>query len=163
MSTGRRFDGVPLLVSPLVGVESRAWSRFATAMEVQPVQACSPSGGLGAYDMRPGRLVELGYAKKEKQRRTDAGRQVQACSFVGKWSREKFLAHPVEQYTAFSRSMRLYHDALREGKPIRLPAGLSMAEALALLHRGGRGALEAWPEKVFPATAKLLARVRGCF
>lgn len=160
----RRFDAPPLLVSPLLDVDSRAWSRFATAMEVQPVHAVSSSGGLGAYDMRPSRLCELGYAKKEKQRRLeDGGRQVQACTFIGKWTREKFLTHPVEQYTAFCRSMRLYQEALREGKPRRLPAELPLASALAILHRGGRGALERWPDAIFPATAKLLERVGRCF
>jgi len=63
-----RFAAAP---SPLAGVPESAWVRFHTSQEVQAVDAVSESGGLGAYDIRPRRLVELGYATELRSKRAD--------------------------------------------------------------------------------------------
>ena len=57
--------------------------------------------------------------------------------------------------------MRLYYDALREGK-LKQPEGASVAGALAALHRGGRGALESWGD-LFENTRALVEKVKDLF
>lgn len=199
--TTTRFAVLP--ASPLSGVSDEVWKRFSEALEVQGSGDVSLSGGYGAYDMRPRRLAELGYAKMRPQERrhkvvvtdeagkvvsvrafdseaaakqekaridgerqplavsVELGRQVQVCEFVGRWTRERFLADTVAQYTAFRRSIAMYDEDLREGR-LKRPEGATRAGALAILHRGGRGALEAWPE-LFEATRSLHERVKGAF
>jgi hypothetical protein len=137
------------------------WQRFAAALEVQSINAVSQSGGFGSYDLRPRRLVELGYAMRLRSKRTDKGRQIYICDFFLPWTQARFLADPVAQYTALSKSISLYHRAVLSGE-LKKPDGVSMAETMATLHRGGRGALEAWP-KLFDHTRALCESVRGLF
>lgn len=151
------------LASPLPGVSPEAWERFYRLLAVQPDNAVSPSGGLGSYDLRPRRLVEIGIGCNLRSVRTDRqGGRVYACDFVAPLTQEKFLSNPVTQYCALSRSMVAYHRALTEGE-IEKPEGLSLAGALALLHVGGRGGLKAWPDNLFPKTRTLVERARGVF
>jgi hypothetical protein len=147
--------------SPLKGVPSHVWTLFVWAMDVQPMAAISDSGGLGSYDMRARRLVELGYASGLRSTRTKAGRQVRVCDFMLPWTQARFLADPMAQYTALAQSMRLYYDALHEGRltPVK---GASMAGMLGALHRGGRGALESWPT-LFDNTRMLVEKVKDLF
>lgn len=160
-STADRFRST--LASPLPGVSAEAWERFYRLLAVQPDNAVSRSGGLGSYDLRPRRLVEIGIGCNLRSIRTDRrGARVYVCDFVAPLTREKFLSNPVTQYCALSRSMVAYHRALAEGDIAR-PEGLSLAGALALLHVGGRGGLKAWPDNLFPKTHALLERVRGVF
>jgi hypothetical protein len=147
--------------SPIPGVSDGAWARFVHALEVQPIRAVSESGGCGAYDLRPRRLVELGYAEDLRLERTQGGRQVYACRFKAPWTQDRFLADPVAQAAALRRSMVLYHEDL-QGGAIRRPDGVSLAGALAILHRGGRGALEAWPD-LFHHTRALYEAAQGAF
>jgi hypothetical protein len=142
--------------SPLEGVSAAAWQRFISALEVQPVGQVSDSGGLGAFDMRPRRLVELGYATN--LRRID---NRQCCDFTSPWSQSRFLADLFAQHTVLSKSMRSYYDALRRGELVK-PKEVSMSGALAVLHIGGRGALAAWP-KLFTNTRALYDATRGAF
>jgi hypothetical protein len=60
-----------------------------------------------------------------------------------------------------ARSLGLYHELLRAGDIAR-PAGVSLAGALAILHRGGRGALRKWPD-VFSDTRALFEAAQGAF
>ncbi len=147
--------------SPLVGVSDAAWKRFVDALDVQAIKAVSPSEGLGAYDLRPRRLVELGYARRLHRTRTPAGRQVYTCEFVPPWTRDRFLGDAMAQYAALCRSMVLYAQDLASGKLVR-PEGLSLAGALAILHRGGRGALADWPA-LFDDTRALYEAAQGAF
>ena len=147
--------------SPLEGVTRDAWQRFVAALEVQGVGDVSESGGLGAYDIRPRRLVELGYAVDLRSIRTVAGRQVYECDFALPWTKTRFLSDSVAQYTVLAKSIRLYYDAVRRGE-LSKPENCSMAGTLAILHRGGRGALKGWPD-LFEDTRALYQAARGAF
>jgi len=157
--TVRRFVSGP--VSPLEGVSSDAWSHFVAALEVQAVDAVSDSGGLGSYDIRPRRLVELGYAVGLDSKRTPAGRQIRVCNFVLPWTQKRFLEEPVAQYVALSKSISLYHRAIVSGE-LKVPEGVSVAGALVILQRGGTGALKAWPN-LFDNTRALFKAAQGAF
>lgn len=153
----RRFA---LLGSPLSGVSSDAWQRFVVALETQPVGVVSKSGGLGSYDIRPRRLVELGYASGLRSFRCE-GRQIRRCDFTKPWTQKLFLSDPFAQYAVLARSMHTYYDALCKGE-IERPRGASLAGTLAVLHVGGKGALKGWP-KLFSNTKALYDRAKGAF
>jgi hypothetical protein len=157
-SSAQRFTGP---ASPLRGVHRDAWRAFYTALEAQAANEVSESGGLGAFDIRPRRLVELGYATGLRPMRTEKGRSIQTCEFILPWTQARFLGNPFAQYTALAQSMRLYYEALREGKIVK-PSDVSMAGALAVLHKGGKGALGALPE-MFAATRVLFDKVNKIF
>jgi len=148
-------------MSPLDGVSHDAWQRFVSALEVQSSAVVSSSGGLGAYDMRPRRLVELGYAANLQSQRTAAGRTIRTCDFVLPWTKARFLTDPMAQYAALTRSVSMYYRALLRGE-IKRPAGMSVAGALAILHVGGRGALAGWP-KLFDNTRARYEAARTAF
>jgi hypothetical protein len=152
----QRFVSIP--VSPIEGVSNVAWFRFITVLEAQSHQNVTKSGALGAYEMLPRRLGELGYLTN--LRREDGGKK-QVGTFVGPWTEEKFLADSVAQYVAFRKSILLYYRQLMSGA-IQRPKGISIAGALAILHRGGEGALKKWP-KLFEGTKKVYDRVKECF
>jgi hypothetical protein len=174
--------------SPLRGVTRDAWRTFYVGLEMQAPGEISESGGLGMFDIRPRRLVELGYATGLRSERRPVqhkwigerctrckltrsedveqetcpnGRQIQVCEFILPWTQTRFLGNPYAQYTAFAQSMRLYYDALREGN-LAKPKDVSVAGALVMLHRGGRGALEAWPQ-IFAGTKTLFDKVQKAF
>ena len=142
----RRVPGGP--VSPLAGVTDLAWQRFVAVLEVQMIGDVSASGGLGSFDMRPRRLVELEYATGLRSVRTDEGRQVQACDLIR--SQRRFLADTIAQYAAFQRSCVLYSQAMQRGD-IKKPDDVSLSGALCILQVGGKGALAGWP-KLFENT-----------
>lgn len=155
MSTALRFvDTAP--ASPLEGVSPLAWRKFLAALEVQGLGDISRGGGLGAYNIRPRRLVEIGRATNFRR---IGGKQV--CDFALPWTQKRFLADPVAQKAVLVKSMRLYYDALRDGS-IKRPDGVSMAGALVVLHSGGRGAIEGWPE-LFDETKALYEATKGIF
>ena len=153
-AVAQRFVSGP--ASPLEGVHSDAWQSFAEVLEVQAVGAISASGGLGAFDIRPRRLVELGYATN--LRRFD-GRQF--CDFAAPWTQARFLTDPFAQHAVLSKSMQAYYDALRRGEIVK-PKDMTMSGALAVLHVGGRGALAGWP-KLFDNTRALFEAAQGVF
>lgn len=155
----RRFSAGP--ASPLAGVSDAAWCKLVMALEVQPLNAVSESGGLGAYDIRPRRLVELGYAQNLQSTRTETGRQVYVCDFIAPWERNRFLADPIAQYAVLARSMLVYHGLARSGD-LRVPSEVGLSGAFAILHVGGHGALRGWPD-LFERTRELYERARGLF
>lgn len=158
-SRQRRFQSQAR--SPITSVSDEAWARFVTAADVQRTNAVSESGGFGSYDMRPRRLVELGLATDLGHVTAETGRYSHTCVFVPPLTRERFLADPVIQYNVFVRSISVYHDDVRSGK-IVVPRGVSLAGALAILHRGGTGALAAWPD-LFERTRALYEAAEGAF
>lgn len=162
MNAAVRFAAQPK--SPLPGVPYANWHRFMLALEVQGVRDVSDSGGLGAYDFRPRRLVELGYAKNLKVTRTKANRQVHSCEFVLPWTRLKFLTDPMAQIEALEKSILEYHRRVLSGE-LKRPDGCSVAGACAILHRGGTGTLEAFArgEELFEGTKALFDRAKGAF
>lgn len=149
------------LASPLPGVSPEQWRRFYAALDVQPCRAVSASGGFGSYDMRPRRLVELGLGQNLRGIRTRAGRQAWSCDFVPPFTLEKFLTNPVTQYQVLCLSVKGHHKELTSGEIAR-PEGISLAGALAVLHRGGKGALRAFPD-LFDDTRRLYERAQGAF
>lgn len=135
--------------------------RWVTALDAQPIDAVSPSGGLGSYDMRPRRLKELGLARSLKLERTSSGRQVYSCEFAPPITRERFLRDMILQAAVLAKSARGHFDDLSRTRA-SLPEGQTLAGALAVLHRGGRGALARWPD-LFEDTRALWERARECF
>jgi hypothetical protein len=148
-------------VSPLAGIPAHAWRRFVAALKVQNFDRVSIGGGLGAYNIRPRRLVEIGRAKHFRRVQDIDGPAKQVCDFIAPWTEERFLADPTAQYAVLVKSMRLYYDALRDGT-VKRPTGVSLAGALVVLHAGGRGALEGWPD-LFDDTKALFEATRGMF
>ena len=155
MSAALRFVAGP--ESPLRGVNDAQWSRFVAVLEVQPIGAVSDSGGLGAYDIRPRRLVELGRATNLRYVQAPSGRWIHVCDFDG----ERFLADPIAQYSVLSRSISLYYAALKGGE-LQMPKDVSLSGALAILHRGGRGAFKAYPD-LFDNTRSLYEAAKEIF
>lgn len=122
------------LTSPIPGVSDDAWRAFVRAMTVRPAVDADGSKGFGCFDLRPRRLAELG------------------------------LAAPTtfeEGYAAFAKSVASYLDDIRAGRLV-VPVGVSDAGALAILQRGGRGALAAYPD-MFSATREVYERAMECF
>ncbi len=163
------------LKSPLRGVTLPDWRRFVGLIELEDVPGEAPRprrmdevsvrGGFGSYDLRPKRLAELGYVRdlcRQGGRARHGQPQIYACSFVPPFTRERFLHDPTAQHEALSKSMRGYQQDLEEGR-IHRPEGVSLAGALTLLHCGGRGALAAWPEDLFPHTRLVYERAQGAF
>jgi len=142
--------------SPLEGVSPTVWREWVAAHAIQPGGEVSRGGGLGAYNLRPRRLVEIGRAINF--RRID-GKQF--CDFVKPWTQARFLADPIAQFAVLVKSTRLYYDALRDGT-IKRPSDVSIAGALSLLHCGGRGAIEGWPE-LFEETKALYEATKELF
>jgi hypothetical protein len=142
--------------SPLEGVSASAWRAFVTVLAVQPTSAISRCGGLGAYNIRPRRLVELGRATNFRR---IGNRKV--CDFIEPWTQKRFLSDRVAQDAVLVKSMRAYYSALRDGS-IKKPEDVSMSGALVLLHSGGRGALENWTE-MFDGTKSLYELTKGLF
>jgi hypothetical protein len=149
------------LSSPLKGVSAAQWTRFVRALEVQAIGAVSESGGFGSYDMRPRRLVELGYAKDLRSVRNEDGRTIRVCEFILPWTQDRFLADPILQYKVLSQSISLYLKAL-VGGDLKRPEDASVAGVLAVLHVGGRGALAGWPDLFIDTRARYDA-ARGAF
>ncbi len=153
---------LPTLQSPLPGVSNNAWARFVMALDIQDIKAVSTSNGLGAFDLRPRRLVELGYAKNLRPARSPTNnRQLYQCDFIAPLTREQFLSDPIAQYGVLAHSSADYHQALGRGD-VRKPDEMSLAGALAILHRGGAGALRSWPA-LFPETQALYDAARSAF
>lgn len=150
--------------SPIPGVSDAAWMRWVAALDAQPIDAVGPSGGLGSYDMRPRRLKELGLARSVRLERAPSGRQVYSCELAPPLTRARFLRDMVLQAAVLARSARGHYDDLARasGEGLRLPEGQTLAGALAVLHRGGRGALARWPD-LFEDTRVLWEKARGCF
>lgn len=147
--------------SPIEGVSDDAWMRFVAALEVQPIRAISASGGFGSYDTRPRRLVELGLATDPEYIRGESGRFAHRCKLNAPLTVERFLADPVIQYAALTKSIAAYYAEIMSGA-LRVPSDATLAGTLAILHRGGRGALASWP-KLFEETRRLYDAVKDAF
>lgn len=155
MSAAVRFSNT-VVPSPLDGVSASAWHAFITALAVQPASAISIGGGLGAYNIRPRRLVEMGRAENFRR----IGNR-QACDFIAPWTQKRFLADRVAQDAVLVKSVRMYYDAIRDGS-IKRPENVSMSGAIAVLQSGGRGAIEQWPT-LFDGTKALYEATKGFF
>lgn len=145
------------LVSPLAGVSAQQWYDLVCVLDVQGIQAVSASGGFGSYDLRPRRLVELGYMINLKSTRLN-NRWIYTGTFVASLTKSKLLTDPVLQYTILTRSLVEYDRELDRSK-------ITRAGALIILHRGGKGALTEYCNtgKLFSETQKLFDKGKDIF
>jgi len=143
----------------LSGVSHEAWLRFAAALEAQPAGAVTSTGGLGAYEFQPRRLVEMKAATNLCYEGSDG--RTQTCDFVAPLTRKLFLADLRLQYKLFVRSIQMYDRQLTTGE-LKIPKGATRAETLAALHVGGRGALKDWAN-LFERTRVRCNAVREIF
>ena len=156
-----RFARSKIASSPLPSVPNSAWDRFVHALSVQGIGDVSSSGGYGFLDLRPRRLAELGAMENLHTERRD-GRQVWVGDFVPPHTEEEFLNSAAAQMVMFRRSMADYDARLTAGELTR-PAGVSRSGALAILHRGGLGALSRWPDGALSDTFTLFQAADGLF
>ncbi len=150
------------ITSPIPGVATDdAWAAWLAGMTVQGVTATSESGGIGMFALRPSRLAEIGIMDPATLRREKlpSGRWRESGEFVAPWSRATFFLD--EQHEAISISVRVYLAEIAARK-IVVPDGVSTAGALAVLQRGKRAALGAYPN-LLSDTLALYERVKGCF
>lgn len=157
LTSPRRFERQ---ASALAGVDDGAWDCFTRALCVQPINAISASGGFGCWDLRPRRLGELG-VMTDLRYVAGPGRDRWEGDFVSPWSADVLLGDVIAQHGLFVASMRLYAAALADGRIVR-PVEVSRAGALAILHRGGRGALASWP-RLFDDTRAIFDAAKGLF
>ena len=151
-----RFTQPALFRSPLEGVHDATWDRFVRAMSTQMIRDISKGGGIGSFDLRPRRLGELGVLSN--MRRDENRRWV--GDFVAPYTRETFLQNAILQYKVFSLSMKKYDEELVK---MNIPDGASHSGCLAILHCGGHGALEQWPDKAFKNTRTVFDRTNNIF
>lgn len=150
------------LVSPLESVSNDAWSAFVNAMITAPTSAVSGSNALGAFEMMPRRLVDLGYLKGELERTRSkkSGRTIWAATNSDDHTRAtKFLKNLSLQYQAFMSSMKDYASKFSTGA-VKLPADCTLSGALAVCHRAGVSGLSG---SRFPATQIAHSKANGIF
>lgn len=151
-----------ILESPIAGVEASAWTAFVRVMRTSPTTAVSPSNALGAFEMTPRRLVDLGILSDalERTRSKKSNRVIWATGRGPERNRaEVFLKSMTAQYRAFSASMVDYASKISSGA-VKLPQNCSLSGALAILHRAGVGGLSG---ARFPATQAAFERTNGIF
>lgn len=154
-----------VLKSELPGVSNEAYTHFVFVMKVAALGAVSPSNGLGMFDMRYKRLADLGIVENPRYKRdVITNRSVQIADWVAPLTREGFLKSASVQYKVFVASMGKYFLDLRDRRLV-LPQGVTASGALAILHRGGPGALTKWsePDQQFESTRELFAHANGVF
>jgi hypothetical protein len=150
-----------LLQSPLEGVSAEAWHKLMRKMSVQAIGDISESGGFGSFDLRARRLGELGVmANLRTERRGD--RQIWVGDFVAPYTEAEFLRSLVVQTKVFKVSMKGYDLEMKAGTIVR-PEGVSRSGALAILHRGGKGALASWPSRALSDTIALHEAAKDIF
>lgn len=145
-------EGTPIATA-LSGVSDRAWTEFVRRMAVAPLSAVSPSNALGMFELSVRRLADLGIVGS-LVRTTKDNRTIWCADFIAPMTSDKFLKSAKAQYQALARSMRDYADRIASGEVARDPR-ISLAGALAILHRGGPSGLKTWfGTDVFPAMKK---------
>jgi uncharacterized membrane protein YjjP (DUF1212 family) len=149
------------LPSPLPEVDAGAWTTFVRAMMTATTTHVSASNALGAFEMTPRRLQDLGVLSELKRTRSIKSRRViwAANKEIDHESAKKFLRSISMQMKIFERSMVDYASKLSAGA-VKLPDGCSLSGALALCHRAGFAGLSA---ARFPATQDLYQRANGIF
>ena len=84
-----------------------------------------------------------------------------ACDLLPPLTEKRLLTDPLRQLAILRQSLALYHEQLCKNEIVR-PEGVTVAGALAILHKGGRGALTSWPN-LFPETRAIYEAARGAF
>lgn len=157
LSAGRssRFSGT-LFKSPLSEVTDAAWDAFVRTLSMRPIGATSEAGGIGSFDILPRRLGELGVMMN--MRRGPDGKWT--GDFVQPYSAESIRCDAGLQLRIFTLSMREYDKDL---VGMTRPPGASRSGCLAILHRGGAGALGRWPGGAFRTTREIFERANNLF
>lgn len=147
--------------SPLPDVPDESWAKFVDAMATQPVTAVSPSNAIGAFELTPRRLSDLGLLTDLRRMRS---RRSKRLIWVGKFVDPRFgeqLKTSLSlQYSVFADSMKKYASQITSGE-VKKPSDLSLSGALALAHRAGPKGLDSAIR--FEDTQKVIARANGIF
>lgn len=153
-------NSVAILRSPLEGVPDEAWSTFVSASLTSKFDAVSPSNHLGAFELTPRRLADLGLLKGLKRMQSKkSGRSIWVGKFVPPMTDKDFLKNPQIQFAVFKASMVDYSRRISVGE-IQMPSGVSLSGALAILHRAGPSGLKG---KRFESTQAAFEKVDGLF
>lgn len=147
-----RFEN-SLPVSVLAGVDDATWSRFVNACAFQGISEITRVG-VGAFAFHPRRLGELGLMSEV--RRGPGG------YWTGTLVDPRFLQRFSIQMQAFERSMKDFDARLDSGE-LTGPEDVTRSGCLAILHRGGVGALRVWPQNAFHSTRALCDRTNHLF
>lgn len=152
----------PRARSPIPNVSDEAWGAFASKCATGKLSAVSKSNALGAFEMMPRRLHDLGFVRNLSRSKV-GGRTVWLAEFVRPLTCERFLRSLSEQRRAFAASMADYASRISSGE-ISVPGGESLSGALAILHRCGPRGLDTWAGgERFPSTSELHERCAGLF
>ena len=146
----------PLFKSPLKGVTDAQWDAFVRAFSTRPITAESKAHGIGSFDLRPRRLVELGVMENLRRATRPPGECI--ADLTAKYA--DLGKNATRQYEVFARSMTEYDAELAD---LKMPEGCTRSGALAILHCGGTGALEQWPKNAFKTTSQIFKKTNGLF
>lgn len=151
------------LKSELPNVSDEAWTYFVQSMISAPLHAVSKSNELGMFKFKPRRLADLGLVNNLTRIQAPSGRTVWAGTFLAPMTSRKFLKSPKAQYAVFVESMQDYINQINVGK-IEKDQDMSIAGALAILHKAGPKGLETWKKgEIFPETKRMYDSVAGVF
>lgn len=156
------FPDSVALASPFPNVSSEKWTEFVRVMMTAPSASVSASNALGAFEMMPRRLVDLGILKHDLKRvRSETSKRViwAAVSGPDHERARAFLKSLPLQFRTFMCSMKDYYLTI-EKNAVKLPQDCTLSGALALLHRAGLAGLSG---SRFPATQLVFERANGIF
>lgn len=171
----RGNDPAQTLPSPLPDVSDAVWTAFVSACKSNDWTHVSPSNSVGGFAMSPRRLSELGWVSNLARAKSPDGRNVWVARFNRPITPNDYLVSPKLQYDAFTESMMEYAARLLPGgdiagmigvQDIFLPSGqpLTRSGLLALLHKGGTGAVTQWlAGNQFGDTTVFVAQANGIF
>lgn len=157
-----------VLKSEIDKVSDAAWTKFVTSMRTASTGSVSSVNAMGAWEMRPKRLADLGLVKNVRPEKGPSNSTAWRCEFVAPLTQKIFLENAGVQYRVFAASMRRYVAGLRDGsidRPKNAVVGLTLSGMLAVLHRCGPGGLKTWGDMTrrFGDTIALVERVNGVF
>ncbi len=148
------------LKSPFAQASNEEWTSFVRTMMTAPTTAVSPSNHLGAFEMTPRRLGDLGLVDNLKRIKSKKSSRINwTGKFIAPLTSDLFLKNLSLQYRAFTVSMENYYSKFTESG-VRLPPEVSLSGALAVCHRAGIAGLKG-PR--FPRTQESFERANGIF
>lgn len=149
-----------LLKSPLPKVSDHQWTAFTRVMMTARAGEVSKSNALGSFEFTSRRLADLKLVENLKHTKSKkSGRTIWKATFVKPLTAEAFLKNLSLQYRVFMTSMADYHSKI-SSNTVKIPQGMSLSGALAILHRAGPSGLKG---PMFTATKELFDRTDGIF
>jgi len=151
--------------SPFPEATSPSWSRYVEAMGTADLDAISPSGHLGRWQLSPRRLQDLGLMAEVQQ----AGRLVTG-TWVPPMTAERWQSEAA-QYRAFLQGTADHRRRILGGPAIGAEVegqAVTLSGALAVAKHATIKGLSAWladpaERKRFPHTTSAFARCNGLF